>query len=34
VQATYGIDRIKQAVAAAAAGARAGKIVLIPNAGA
>jgi len=34
VQATYGIDRIKQAVAAAAAGERAGKIVLIPNAGA
>ena len=34
VQATYGIDQIKQAVAAAAAGERDGKIVLIPNAGA
>ena len=34
VQATYGIDQIKQAVAAAAAGERTGKIVLIPNAGA
>lgn len=32
VQATYGIDQVKQAVAAAAAGERAGKIVLIPNA--
>lgn len=32
VQATYGIDQIKQAVAAAAAGERTGKIVLTPNA--
>jgi NADPH:quinone reductase-like Zn-dependent oxidoreductase len=31
VQATYGIDRIKEAVAAAAAGERAGKILLLPN---
>lgn len=33
VQATYGIDEIKQAVAAASAGERAGKIVLVPNGG-
>ena len=32
VQATYGIDDIKAAVAAAAAGGRDGKIVLLPNA--
>ena len=31
VQATYGIDRIKDAVAAAAAGEREGKILLLPN---
>lgn len=31
VQATYGIDQIKQAVAAAAAGERDGKILLLPN---
>ena len=31
VQATYGIDRIKEAVAAAAAGERGGKILLLPN---
>ncbi|RDZ27747.1 zinc-dependent alcohol dehydrogenase family protein [Lysobacter silvisoli] len=31
VQAVYGIDRIKDAVAAAAAGEREGKIVLVPN---
>jgi NADPH:quinone reductase-like Zn-dependent oxidoreductase len=31
VQATYGIDQIKQAVAAAAAGGRSGKILLLPN---
>lgn len=34
VEATYGIDAIKDAVAAAAAGGRAGKILLVPNAGA
>ncbi len=33
VQATYGIDRIKEAVAAAAAGERDGKILLLPNEG-
>ncbi len=33
VQATYGIDQIKQAVAAAATGGRSGKILLLPNAG-
>ncbi len=33
VQATYGIDAIKAAVAAAAASERAGKILLLPNAG-
>jgi NADPH:quinone reductase-like Zn-dependent oxidoreductase len=32
VQATYGIDRVKDAVAAAAAGERSGKILLVPNA--
>ncbi len=32
IQATYGIDQIKQAVAAAAAGERNGKILLVPNA--
>lgn len=32
VQATYGIDRIKEAVAAAAAGEREGKILVTPNA--
>ncbi len=32
VQATYGIDAIKDAVAAAAAGERSGKILLVPNA--
>jgi len=32
VQATYGIDEIKVAVAAAAAGERDGKILLLPNA--
>lgn len=32
VHATYGIDRIKDAVAAAAAGERSGKIVVVPNA--
>lgn len=32
VQATYGIDRIKDAVAAAAAGGRDGKILVTPNA--
>lgn len=31
VQATYGIDQIKQAVAAAAGGERDGKILLLPN---
>ena len=31
VQATYGIDRIKEAVAAAAAGERDGKILVLPN---
>ena len=31
VQATYGIDRIKDAVAAAAAGERDGKILVLPN---
>ncbi len=31
IQATYSIDEIKQAVAAAAAGERVGKIVLLPN---
>ncbi len=31
VQATYGIDEIKQAVAAAAGGERNGKILLLPN---
>ncbi len=31
VHATYGIDRIKDAVAAAAAGERSGKIVVVPN---
>jgi trans-2-enoyl-CoA reductase len=31
VHATYGIDRIKDAVAAAAAGERTGKIVVVPN---
>ena len=31
VQATYGIDAIKAAVAAAAAGERSGKILLLPN---
>lgn len=31
VQATYGLHAIKQAVAAAAAGGRSGKIVLLPN---
>jgi trans-2-enoyl-CoA reductase len=31
VQATYGIDGIKQAVAAAAAGERDGKILVLPN---
>lgn len=31
VQATYGIDQIKQAVAAAAAGERDGKILVLPN---
>ncbi len=33
IQSTYGIDEIQQAVAAAAAGEREGKIVLLPNAG-
>jgi NADPH:quinone reductase-like Zn-dependent oxidoreductase len=32
VQATYGIDQIKQAVEAAATGGRSGKILLLPNA--
>lgn len=32
VQATYGIDAIKDAVAAAAAGERSGKIMVLPNA--
>lgn len=32
VQATYTLDQIKQAVAAAAAGERSGKIILLPNA--
>lgn len=32
VQASYGIDQIKEAVAAAAAGERHGKILLVPNA--
>ena len=32
IQATYGINQIKQAVAAAAAGERNGKILLVPNA--
>lgn len=31
IEATYGIDDIKQAVAAAAAGKRSGKILLLPN---
>ena len=31
VHATYGVDRIKDAVAAAAAGERSGKIVVVPN---
>lgn len=31
VQATYGIDAIRQAVAAAASGERAGKILVLPN---
>lgn len=31
VQATYSLDQIKQAVAAAAAGERSGKILLLPN---
>jgi len=31
IQATYGIDRIKDAVAAAAAGERSGKILVTPN---
>ena len=31
VQATYGLDQIKQAVAAAAAGERDGKILILPN---
>lgn len=31
VQATYGIDRIREAIAAAAAGERDGKILLLPN---
>jgi NADPH:quinone reductase-like Zn-dependent oxidoreductase len=31
IQATYGIDHIKEAVAAAAAGERDGKILLVPN---
>ena len=31
VQATYGIDAIKEAVAAASAGERSGKILLLPN---
>ena len=31
IQATYRLDQIKQAVAAASAGERAGKIVLLPN---
>lgn len=31
IQATYGLDDIKQAVAAAAAGERSGKILLLPN---
>ena len=31
VHATYGVDRIKEAVAAAAAGERSGKIVIVPN---
>ncbi len=33
VQATYGIDQVKQAVAAAAAGERDGKVLLLPNGG-
>lgn len=33
VQATYGIDRIREAIAAAAAVERDGKILLVPNAG-
>lgn len=33
VQATYGIDAIKEAVAAAASGERDGKILVLPNAG-
>jgi NADPH:quinone reductase-like Zn-dependent oxidoreductase len=32
VQATYGIDAIKDAVAAAASGERSGKIMVLPNA--
>jgi NADPH:quinone reductase-like Zn-dependent oxidoreductase len=31
IQATYPIDQIKDAVAAAAAGERKGKILLVPN---
>ena len=31
VQETYGIDRIKEAVAAAAAGERSGKVMVLPN---
>jgi NADPH:quinone reductase-like Zn-dependent oxidoreductase len=32
IQATYSIDRIKDAVGAAAAGERDGKILIVPNA--
>ena len=32
IQATYSIDRIKDAVSAAAAGERDGKILIVPNA--
>jgi NADPH:quinone reductase-like Zn-dependent oxidoreductase len=31
VQSTYGIDKIRQAVAAAASGERSGKVLLLPN---
>ena len=31
IQATYGLDEIKEAIAAAASGKRSGKIVLLPN---